>query len=523
LAVVALAGVALCQMFIRPADTGYTYDTTVYLAGAQSLAEGNGYRFVAHEGTPRIGFYPPLQSSYLSLAWRLTPAFPGNIPLLVMAMILLSLVMSGLLYSYLLREGVPQWGAGLSAVLFAASPLWFGNLVHLYADTMFTLLGLAVACLWQASAPATTNRRWLITGFGFALMYLAKSSAAAPMAATFLVVAVFTRPRRVGPVVGFVVPVLLAVLSWKLLRGASPSYWDALRLRWAQEGGLGPMLAYQCQSAWQYLSGQPVVDALFPAWVRLPHISLVQRTGLGPILSGAVLLSALVFMFCVVLGFRQRHSPLNWALGWIVAAYLLQLIIWPYYLGPRALFAILPYLLGWSWHGFLWLAGRGGFQRWVAPVAASVLACGVGLNLRLSYKEKAANERLNSLPELREIADWIGAHVPPSSRLAAGYSLPVLHLHAYTGRMFVEDYFAEPVGFVPMSFRSHRQPADYLVSERVSEGGGPPRNLPHLDSLGTKYPGLFQPVKESSRGRYVLLRINPDQQEQFLKYHFPAP
>src|SRR6266446_6879414 len=80
-----LAGFYLRYQPIRLAH--YT-DPLVYLSGAESLAEGNGYRFVAHAGTPRITVHPPLQSAYLSLFWRLNPDFPANIPWLYGAMVL---------------------------------------------------------------------------------------------------------------------------------------------------------------------------------------------------------------------------------------------------------------------------------------------------------------------------------------------------------------------------------------------------------------------------------------------------
>jgi hypothetical protein len=500
---------------------GYTYDSTVYLAGARSLAEQHSYRFVAHVGAPTIGFYPPLQSLYLSLAWMLNGQFPANIPWIIGSMVALSLVVSWLMYLYLAREGLPVCAALVCSLAFVSSPLWFGNLVHLYSETLFTALGLALALLWQTPSPLAGNRRWLMTGALFGLLYLTKTAAVGPIAGMLILLAWNSRARLTRAAACFVLPVLLAFLCWRAMRGASPGYAEALRLRWDQEGGWWPLFLFQCRSAWDYVSGQPFLDILFPAWLRAPHLQAVRRLGLASPISFAVLATTLGFMACAAVGWWRTRTPFASALALLILLYVAQLIVWPYHLGSRVLFVIMPFMIGWAWHGITNMPQRAGVQAWLRRVLACLLGGATALNLHMSARERPGHERLNSLPELIEVSAWIRDHVPADTSIAAGYSLPILHLRHYTGRALLEDYFTEPVGFVPIAFRSHRQRAGYLVAIRDA-GTGAARSLPsHLEVLNRRYPGLFEIAAESSQGRYMVLRVNQPVQERYLKDYFP--
>src|SRR5262249_6881271 len=60
---------------------GILQDDGVYLIDGQGLAEGSGYRMRSLPAQPFDTRYPPLYPLYLSLAWRMIPAFPANLPL----------------------------------------------------------------------------------------------------------------------------------------------------------------------------------------------------------------------------------------------------------------------------------------------------------------------------------------------------------------------------------------------------------------------------------------------------------
>jgi hypothetical protein len=60
---------------------GIFHDDAIYLIAAKSLALGEGYRIASLPEQPHQTKYPPLFPLWLSLAWRVEPTFPANLPL----------------------------------------------------------------------------------------------------------------------------------------------------------------------------------------------------------------------------------------------------------------------------------------------------------------------------------------------------------------------------------------------------------------------------------------------------------
>ena len=74
-----LVAVASFQWWALPSATPQGKDTNLYIEGARSLAEGAGYRHVIHVGEPPLRLYPPGQSAFLALPWKLGGGqFPEN-------------------------------------------------------------------------------------------------------------------------------------------------------------------------------------------------------------------------------------------------------------------------------------------------------------------------------------------------------------------------------------------------------------------------------------------------------------
>ena len=60
---------------------GETHDDSLYYVAAKGLASGAGYRILNLPTEPFQTKYPPGYPFFLSLAWRLQPAFPANLKL----------------------------------------------------------------------------------------------------------------------------------------------------------------------------------------------------------------------------------------------------------------------------------------------------------------------------------------------------------------------------------------------------------------------------------------------------------
>ena len=83
LAPLLVLAVALHAVDIYP--VGVAYDDAVYVAIAKALATGRGYRYLHLPGTPFAAHFPPGYPFFLSLLWRLAPAFPANVLLFKVA------------------------------------------------------------------------------------------------------------------------------------------------------------------------------------------------------------------------------------------------------------------------------------------------------------------------------------------------------------------------------------------------------------------------------------------------------
>jgi hypothetical protein len=141
-----------CAVWATPA-AGLVHDDGIYIATAKAIANGDGYILPSLPGSPPQTKFPPLFPLLLSLAWRLNPRFPDNVPLLKVipaAGVLLTSVVTWLIAR---RLAFSRWNAWLIALFVAALPssLFYSALVM--AESLYAALAsLAVLLLLRAEA-----------------------------------------------------------------------------------------------------------------------------------------------------------------------------------------------------------------------------------------------------------------------------------------------------------------------------------------------------------------------------------
>jgi hypothetical protein len=102
---------------------GFYHDDAIYMVTAKSLAEGNGYRIESLPLQPYQTKYPPLYPLVLAAVWRIGPAFPANLPY-VMLVAWLGLLAVVLLTRKVLRQaGLSDWESAGLAAFVALSPV----------------------------------------------------------------------------------------------------------------------------------------------------------------------------------------------------------------------------------------------------------------------------------------------------------------------------------------------------------------------------------------------------------------
>jgi hypothetical protein len=168
---------------------GLIVDDAWYVLLAKALATGQGYTLI-NSPTPGIRpFYAPFFPFLLSLFYRLSPNFPGNLWLLKSVSVAAMFGAGVLTYSYFKRiRRVPVYTAlGLAAATVFYPALVFLATSAVMSECVFLLLQLGAVVLIERSVAERENK----TALRFAAL------------GTVLVAAAFlTRPAGLGLLVG---------------------------------------------------------------------------------------------------------------------------------------------------------------------------------------------------------------------------------------------------------------------------------------------------------------------------------
>jgi hypothetical protein len=151
-----------------PDVNGLYQDDGIYVATAQSLAQGNGYRHIEAPGEPYQTKYPFLYPAVLSLMLRIQPGYPLRpAALLPSALAAAGFVVVSVLYCRRVLGMTRPVAVGV-AVLAALSPT-------ILALSRFTLSDLPYACLsmlalvcvdgkYESASTPGRRRAWLVAG-----------------------------------------------------------------------------------------------------------------------------------------------------------------------------------------------------------------------------------------------------------------------------------------------------------------------------------------------------------------------
>lgn len=455
---------------------GQFHDASVYWVSAKSLAQGSGYRILSLPGEPYQTKYPPLYPAALSLIWRASSGFPGNLHLAtVIAWLFLPL------YLLVVRRTFADLGLGVVhsrvlLVLLALNPY-----VLIYATSLMSELPfccLLFGCLYlatRAGAPGSGLRLAAAAGALAGVAYLTRTAVLPLLISAPLWFALRRQYRRA---MVFCAAMLPAVVAWTLWVRAHPS------------PSTDPAMLYYTDYLKFHLASF--------TWSDLPV--LVSRnfqdllTGIGGLLiplelatplGGARLLEVLgaLCIFCVVrLAWEKGASQYHlFALGYVA-------LLLPWQMGNhqrflRLLFPVLPLLFaGVSrevWRTIRFLASRlqeGGsvalafrlpaltgfslFCLWVLGLNLITLACFPGFT----------RHSRDVLESARGAYHWISENTPADAKVLSEAD-PLLYL--YTGRHGISQ-------LIPARLLYFGQPADVTRFANDLAGYARARNLRYI-------------------------------------------
>jgi hypothetical protein len=151
---------------------GDLHDDSIYYVSAKSLADGGGYRVESLPGEPSQTKYPPLYPLLLSLAWRIDPQFPHNLPVAAwISWLALPAIMLQLLWVFP-RLGITDWRAWMLMTLVALNPYILAFSSTLVSELTYTALLLAAILLTERATRASAIAAGAVAG----LAYLTRSA-----------------------------------------------------------------------------------------------------------------------------------------------------------------------------------------------------------------------------------------------------------------------------------------------------------------------------------------------------------
>lgn len=483
--------IAGLQWWLGGPEVVRQYDAAVYITGARSLAEGAGYRFVDHVGTPGIGLYPPGHSLGLSMVWRLRPEFPDNLGYLTAWVIGMGCVALGLIYGILRHWEVPRGPALAGVALLGVSPIWIHGHQMLGSDFQFLALSFLAALPWLIQRPRSEKIRWLCTGVAIGLAYLTRSAAQAyGLALCPVAILLFVRRQRIAAL-ALAVPFFVAAISWQMMSTDTVRYVEVFQAHMGNswESYFRLLLSNGLES----LEGLPFWRLFCPYIGFAPGIAQRYGEGLRILVQGfttGLFLMLLLGMLREALSEKRPSQRCILGFSLVYAGQILVLPVQADHFG-RFLMPLSPVFLALAWR----MACRSRFSGWIfGPGVAGLMV------LNLAYLVPRAGDPYDNkhLGEVREVAEWLRAHTKPDALVVVSWTQPFPYIAQWSGRSLVTDYLDGPdAGGEPVS-HAHQGlvQGDWLVA-----GPGDARR---------ENPGHpLQQAFSSSGGAYQVYKVLP--------------
>src|SRR5579864_5640866 len=408
---------------------GFTHlhDDGLFFISAQSLATGGGYRIPSLPENPAQTKFPPLYPLYLSVVWRMNPAFPANLVLGSVGCWMALAACLALTWRLYRSDGASEKRTWVLVALLGLSPymILFGSMM--FSEIFFTCFVLATFLLARREG----MRAIVAAGVMAGLAYLART---AGIALLISVPAWLVWRRERGRAGIFALTMLPFVAGWMLwshanrLPGADPTltyYTDYLGYQFANVG-FDNLAVVLWKNADQILYGMGslVLPKVFDA---LPVKILTQVIA--------------VAMLAGVVRMVRRGVAVDYALFAAVSTGIL--LVWHYPATERFVLPLFPLLIA----GFLTemehlatmlrsgLRHRDFGQRAVAAVfgagVAAVLIGALALQGYMSfvYLKASADQQRAGLADRRAAYQWMSANLPASAAVLS-YDDSLLYLYS---------------------------------------------------------------------------------------------
>lgn len=399
---------------------GETHDDSLYYVAAKGLATGAGYRILSLPAEPFQTKYPPGYPFFLSLAWRLNPAFPANLKLAMILNWLVFPAFIALSYFWLRRTGRP-W---LTTALIALNPYVILFSTYLMSELLFGCLVLASLLLSRLAILAA------LTGVA---AYLVRTGGGVLAVSGAVCLWLEGRRKEAVQFVGVFLPFVLAWLIWARMHQAPGT--DIVTMYYTNYIGYQLLNVHVNEFhifLWKNLDG--VLWGIGSLFIPRIFDSLLMK-----ILAQTLAVAALIGVG------RLAKQPKVRPFVFFSVLYVIVLIIWHFPPNERFMLPLFPLLaagfvneMARLWGGIRLGFGHPLFSQRVVAVALGCVVSAIILGAAVSQAYTAAilmpdmlsRQRLR-LAEQRLAYDWIGENLALDARVMSAMD-PLLYL--YTGR-----------------------------------------------------------------------------------------
>jgi 4-amino-4-deoxy-L-arabinose transferase-like glycosyltransferase len=412
---------------------GDPHDDGVYFVSAKSLASGGGYRIESLPGDPAQTKYPPLYPLLLSLAWRINPNFPENLPLAAWISWLAIPAILILLAAYYPRMGISDGRASLLLALVAINPyfIWIGS--HLHSELFFLALALGAMLLVERAADQDAGPGLALAAGALAgLAYLARSAGIVMLVSAPLYLMLRHARRQAWHFAVAMLPFIGGWMVWANLHQLKTS---------------DPALLYYTSYVGYELQNVSLTNLHLLLWKNVDELlkglgSLIVPKVTDSLIEKIILEALAVAMVAGVVRMIRRGQAAHYAI--FAAGSVILLLIWHFPPNERFVLPLFPLALAGLLVEMERLGGglrRGLSQKDVGQRIAAVVIIGVGVVIfggglalqvyldAFAMPEGSRQERASNSDD-RAAFGWIRANLPAGSAIFANED-PVLFL--YTG------------------------------------------------------------------------------------------
>jgi hypothetical protein len=452
---------AMAVLRLHPAAFfGLSEDDAIYFSSAKAMAEGQGYVMPNIPGAPAATKYPLLYPWLLSWVWKWNPSFPSNLNNAVAMNIAFGVAFIVGAFFFLKEVG----RLGNAESLFLSAFCGLHPLILLHTANILTEIPFAAFTLWallmahRATRQDATRISTILCGVLAGCSILVRILGA-PVAAGIYLSLLYRKGWRRSLVFAGCVAPFFAVPVWRLLTKTAASappfisqcarVWQMSWTYYTSYFSFWRADAIQTHAIWNLIKENLILLSIQPGVYFLDPTVLKPA---GPAIIAGVLLSVGVWKG-LIFHAQRRLEPIHF----VLAIYLIPVILWDYPLVERFLIPFLPYIaLG------LWLEIRkvlalvkrslaGSAPRSEKPAAVFLclvtlaLAVFIGWSFRLGITSALEKSRLRGkmLDEKRSAYTWLKNNTAAEDKVIA-YEDASLFL--YTGRQSLRPVIFMPAG-----------------------------------------------------------------------------